>query len=210
MPVPRNIAVIDYGAGNVRSVANALASLGYHPDLTADPARILKAGAILFPGVGAGPSAMRELDSSGMSGCIRQVIAENRPFLAICIGMQVLFDSTQEGRGCDCLGIIPGEVRRIPPGPKIPHMGWNRVKQHIRHPVFDGIPDGASFYFVHSYCGRPADPTVVAGTTEYGVTLCSMIIKGNLFATQFHPEKSGKSGLRMFANFLEYALGNQR
>jgi glutamine amidotransferase len=127
------------------------------------------------------------------------------PMLAICVGMQVLFDETEEGGRHRCLGIIPGLVKRLPRGLKIPHMGWNQVHQNLRHPLFDSIPDGANFYFVHSYCAEPRDPAVVAGTTDYGVPFCSALASGNLMATQFHPEKSGENGLRMYENFLRLA-----
>jgi glutamine amidotransferase len=130
--------------------------------------------------------------------------------LAVCVGMQVLFDETEEGGRHRCLGIIPGVVKRLPPGLKIPHMGWNQVHQSIRHPLFDSIPDGANFYFVHSYHAEPRDSAVVAGTTDYGVPFCSALASGNLMATQFHPEKSGKNGLKMYENFLRLASVNGR
>jgi len=125
--------------------------------------------------------------------------------LAVCVGMQVLFDETEEGGRHRCLGIIPGVVKRLTPGRKIPHMGWNQVSQKIRHPLFDSIPDGANFYFVHSYCAEPEDGGVVAGMTEYGGSFCSALVRGNLMATQFHPEKSGENGIRMYENFLRLA-----
>ncbi len=119
--------------------------------------------------------------------------------------MQVLFDETEEGGRHPCLGIIPGVVRRLPPGLKVPHMGWNQVHQTVRHGLFESIPDGANFYFVHSYCAEPADPAVVAGTTDYGAPFCSAVARGNLMGTQFHPEKSGENGLAMYRNFLRLA-----
>ncbi len=199
------IAIIDYGAGNLRSVANAVAKLGYRPTVTSNPGDLPGAAAVILPGVGAAADTMRNLERLGLSEAIRQVVADGLPMLAICVGMQVLFDETEEGGRHRCLGIIPGAVRRLPPGLKIPHMGWNQVSRKIRHPLFNSIPDGANFYFVHSYCAEPRDPAVVAGTTDYGASFCSALVSGNLMATQFHPEKSGENGLRMYENFLRMA-----
>jgi glutamine amidotransferase len=201
------IAVIDHGAGNLRSVANAIAKLGYRSRVTSNPGDILGAAAVILPGVGAAADAMHNLRKSGMDGVIRQLVSEQRPLFAVCVGMQVLFSETEEGGWHECLGIIPGAVKRLPPGLKVPHMGWNQVKQRLAHPLFDGIPDEANFYFVHSYYADPDDSSVVAGTTEYGASICSVLIRGNLVASQFHPEKSGDHGLRMYANFLQMALG---
>jgi glutamine amidotransferase len=199
------IAVIDYGAGNLRSVTNALVKLGYQPEVTKEPDDICNAAAIIFPGVGAAGDAMRNLRDSGLDEAIQQVIRQDQPLLAICVGMQVLFSATEEGGWQGCLGVIPGMVKRLPLGLKVPHMGWNQVKQKVEHPIFEGIPDQANFYFVHSYYAEPEDDTVVAGITEYGITICSVVIRGNLVATQFHPEKSGVHGLRMYDNFLKVA-----
>jgi glutamine amidotransferase len=137
---------------------------------------------------------------------IRHFIAERRPFLGVCIGLQILFSGTEEGGWYECLDIIPGIVRRLPSHFKIPHMGWNQVKQKSSHPVFKGIPDEANFYFVHSYYVEPENRALVAGETEYGIPICSVLIRGNMVATQFHPEKSGEVGLRFYANFIEMAL----
>jgi imidazole glycerol-phosphate synthase subunit HisH len=196
------IAVIDYGAGNLRSVNNALVKLGYQPRVTREPDDVLNARAVIFPGVGAAADAMQSLRESGMDEAIQEIMRQGQPLFAICVGMQVMLSSTEEGGWNECLGVIPGAVRRLPAGLKVPHMGWNQVKQADRHPLFEGIPDESNFYFVHSYYAEPKDATVVAGTTEYGVTLCSVLIKDNLVATQFHPEKSGELGLRIYANFL--------
>jgi glutamine amidotransferase len=200
------IAVIDYGAGNLRSVANAITKLGYQPRVTNVPDDVLGAAAVIFPGVGAAAGTMRSLVESGMSEVIRQLISEGRPLFAICIGMQVMLQGTEEGGWHECLGVVPGIVRRLGSGVKIPHIGWNQVKQRVAHPIFNAIPDEANFYFVHSYYADPDDKSVVAGTTDYGVSICSVMIKGNLVATQFHPEKSGEYGLRMYSNFLQKAL----
>ena len=204
------IAIIDYGAGNLRSVANAVSKLGHQSRVTSNPNDVLDANAVILPGVGAAADTMRNLEKSGMIEVIRQLIYEDRPFFAVCVGMQVLFTETEEGGGYKCLGIIPGVVRRLPPGLKIPHIGWNQVKQKNTHPLFDNIPDEANFYFVHSYYADPYDISVVAGTTNYGVTMCSMVVRGNLVATQFHPEKSGDNGLRMYSNFLKMALDQKQ
>jgi len=204
------IAIIDYGAGNLRSVSNALAKLGYQPKVTNNPKDVLGASAVIFPGVGAAADTMRSLVESGMSEVIRELIAEERPLFAICIGMQVMLQGTEEEGWHECLGVVPGIVRRLSSGVKIPHIGWNQVKQRIVHPIFNTIPDEANFYFVHSYYADPDDKSVVAGTTEYGVSICSVMIKGNLVATQFHPEKSGEYGLRMYSNFLQMALGTKQ
>jgi len=200
------IAIIDYGAGNLRSVANAITKLGYQPRVTNNPDDVFGAAAVIFPGVGAAAGTMHSLVQSGMSEVIRQLISEGRPLFAICIGMQVMLQGTEEGGWQECLGVVPGIVRRLGSGVKIPHIGWNQVKQRVAHPTFNAIPDEANFYFVHSYYVDPDDKTVIAGTTEYGVSMCSVMIKGNLVATQFHPEKSGEYGLRMYANFLHMAL----
>jgi glutamine amidotransferase len=199
------IAVIDYGAGNLRSVTNALIKLGCQPKVTREPEDVVNATAVIFPGVGAAADVMQSLRETGMDKAIKEAINENQPFFAICVGMQVMLSATEEGGLNECLGIIPGTVRRLPAGLKVPHIGWNQVRQVSAHPIFKGIPEGSNFYFVHSYYAEPEDASVVAGTTEYGVNLCSVLIKDNLIATQFHPEKSGRLGLRMYANFLDLA-----
>lgn len=204
------IAIIDYGAGNLRSVANAIISLGYHPKVTSAPGEVLDAAVVILPGVGAAANTMHNLETLGMADVIRQLIYQKRPFLAVCVGLQILLSRTEEGGGHECLGAIPGTVRRLPPRLKIPHMGWNQVKQKITHPIFDHIPDETNFYFVHSYYAQPEDMSIVAGTTDYGVSMCSVLIKDNLVATQFHPEKSGEYGLQMYSNFLDMALDGRQ
>jgi len=199
------IAIIDYGAGNLHSVTNALVRLGYQPKVTREPDDVLNATAVIFPGVGAAADAMESLRESGMDEAVQAVIREGQPLFAICVGMQVLLSSTEEDGWNECLGIIPGMVKRLPSGLKVPHIGWNQVKQVTRHPIFEGIPDESNFYFVHSYYAEPADISLIAGTSEYGINICSVLIKDNLVATQFHPEKSGEVGLRMYANFLKMA-----
>ncbi|MCX6011002.1 MAG: imidazole glycerol phosphate synthase subunit HisH [Chloroflexi bacterium] len=200
------IAIIDYGAGNLRSVVNAVSRLGYQPKITSNPGELISAEAVILPGVGAAADTMASLERLGLISPIGQYIAEDRPFLGVCIGLQILFTGTEEGGWHKCLGIIPGRVRRLPAGLKIPHMGWNQLKQRVSHPVFDGIPDEANFYFVHSYYVEPDDESLVIGETEYGIPICSVIARGKLVATQFHPEKSGEVGLRLYDNFIRLAL----
>jgi glutamine amidotransferase len=201
----KRIAVIDYGAGNLGSVVNALARLGYRPAVTHAVSELLKADAVFLPGVGAAGDTMRNLESSGMAEAVKKLVALGRPLFAICIGLQVLLSETEEGGDCKCLDIIPGRVKKLPAGLKIPHMGWNQVRQLRSHPIFANIEDNTNFYFVHSYYAHPQDSQLVAGVTEYGIEFCSMVIRDNLFATQFHPEKSGEAGLTMYSNFLEIA-----
>jgi glutamine amidotransferase len=200
------IAIIDYGAGNLRSVVNAVSRLGSQAKVTSSPQEVLAAQAVILPGVGAAGDTMTNLRKLGLENAIRRFIAEDRPFLGVCIGLQVLFSATEEGGWHECLDIIPGVVRRLPPGLKIPHMGWNQVKQKSYHPIFSGIPDEANFYFVHSYHVEPDDRSLIAGETEYGIPICSVIARGNLIATQFHPEKSGEVGLKIYDNFIKIAL----
>ncbi len=203
------IAIIDYGAGNLRSVANAVRKVGYRPEITKNPQDILDATAVVFPGVGAAPDTMDSLQSLHLIDVIKQRIHQKKPLLSICIGLQILFSQTEEGDCHKCLGIFPGDVKKLPPALKIPHIGWNQVKQTISHSVFEGIPDNTNFYFVHSYYAEPQDASIIAGTTDYGKTFCSMIIKDNLLATQFHPERSGEYGLRIYANFLNRAMDGE-
>ena len=199
------IVIIDYGAGNLRSVVKAITKLGYHAELTNDPDKVMAADTIILPGVGAAGDTMESLQHLDLVEPIQKVILDDRPFLGICVGLQVLLTSTEESGGYQCLGLIPGSVRLLPTGLKVPQMGWNQLKQKIDHPIFSGIPDGANFYFVHSYHVNPDDHAIVAAETEYGFDLCAMIIRGNLIATQFHPEKSGRFGLQMLDNFLKFA-----
>jgi glutamine amidotransferase len=202
------VLIVDYGAGNLHSVANAIVKLGYQPRVTSLASDFRTARAVILPGVGAAAEAMKNLKRLGMVEPIKEYVAAGRPFFGVCLGLQVLLSSTQEDGGHDCLGIIPGEVKRLPPGLKTPHMGWNQVKQIRKHPVFEGVVDNANFYFVHSYYACPQGRSVVLGETDYGVTFCSAIARDNLIATQFHPEKSGESGLRLYDNFVKLALKN--
>jgi glutamine amidotransferase len=204
------VTVIDYGAGNLGSVTNALARLGYDYFITGNAADLEVARAVILPGVGAAGDTVDKLEASGLAAAIAARIKADLPLFAICVGLQVMLGSTEENGLHRCLGIIPGKVRRLPAGLKVPHMGWNQVNRKLEHSIFTGIPDGANFYFVHSYYADPEDKSVVAATTDYGIIFCSMIIKGNLIATQFHPEKSGEIGLRMYTNFLNMAFNQDR
>jgi len=199
------IAIIDYGAGNIRSVINAVTHLGYQARITSDAGLIEKAEAVIFPGVGAAGDTMAALNRAGLAPLIRRLVANRRPLLGICIGLQVLYTGTEEGGWYDCLDIIPGRVKKLPAGLKVPHMGWNQVKQKRAHPLFAGIPDNTNFYFVHSYYGQPEDPAVVLAETDYGITFCSAIARDNLVAVQFHPERSGDPGLQVYQNFFNFA-----
>lgn len=203
------ITIIDYGAGNLRSVSNAITSLGYKANISSDPGEVIRAQAVILPGVGAAADTMANLEEKGLIGPIRQVIAAGLPFFGICMGLQALFTETEEGGLHKCMDIIPGRVRKLPPGLKNPHMGWNQVRQLYSHPIFDGIPDNSYFYFVHGFYADPDDSSLIAGETEYGLSLCSILIRDNLIATQFHPEKSGALGLRMYNNFIKIAASRQ-
>ena len=204
------IVVIDYGAGNLRSVVNAIMKLGYEPKITTSPDEVLDAQAVILPGVGAAADAISNLKKLRLVGPIRRLIEEDRPFFGVCLGLQVLLSGTEEGGWHECLGIIPGRVRKLSfqgNDLKIPHIGWNQVKQKIFHPIFEGVPDETNFYFVHSYYAEPEDKSLVAGETDYGISFCSVLARGNLVATQFHPEKSGDAGLKIYDNFIKLALG---
>ena len=203
MKAPK-VAVIDYESGNLRSVSKALENAGAQAEVTADFRVLLGADAAVLPGVGAGDAAMRALRQRDMVEPLGKFIASGRPFLGICLGMQLLMDRTEEG-DAECLGIIPGKTRKFPKGMKVPHMGWNGVKFKKPHPVFEDIPENAHFYFVHSYYAEPEDDDMAIGVTEYGVPFCSIIARNNLVATQFHPEKSSTLGLKIYENFVRRA-----
>lgn len=198
-----SIAVVDYGAGNLASVVNALERIGADARVTRDPAVIRRAEGVIVPGVGAAEDTMAHLRSHGLIPVLLEVIQAGKPYLGICMGMQVLLSVSYEGGEHRCLDVIPGAVRRLPAGQPIPHMGWNSVWQVQRHPLFRHIPDGADFYFVHSYYVDPSDRAWHAGETEYGIRFPCVVARGNVMGTQFHPEKSGRWGLQLLANFVE-------
>jgi len=195
------IVVIDYQSGNLRSVAKALEFAGVSAEVTGDPARLEVADAVILPGVGSGPAAMEALKSRGLVEPLRRYVASGKPFMGVCLGLQLLLDRTEEG-DAPCLGIIPGLVKRLPQGLKVPHMGWNSVHLKREHPVFQGIPQDSHFYFVHSYYAAPEDQSAITGVTDYGIPFCSVYARNDLVATQFHPEKSGDLGLQIYKNFV--------
>ncbi len=198
------IAIIDYGAGNIRSIEKALEYVGAQVQVTGDPAVVANAHAIVLPGVGSGGAAMARMTERGLDEAIRQATQQGKPFLGICLGMQLLADHHAEGE-VDGLGLFRGEVRRIPHGPKIPHMGWNTVTS-LREglPIFADIPPNAYFYFAHSYYVEPQDRQGVAAVTDYGSPYCSVIVGEHVWGTQFHPEKSGAAGLQLLRNFMKW------
>ena len=202
------IVVIDYESGNLRSVARAVEKAGVVPDVSSDPKALDTADGVILPGVGSGPAAMAALASRGLVSPLLGYIASGRPFLGVCLGLQLLLDATDEG-DADCLGLVAGRVRRLPNGLKVPHMGWNTVEFQREHPLWQGIPQGSHFYFVHSYYADPVAKANVAGVTEYGVPFCSIYARDNVVATQFHPEKSGDNGLRIYANFIRQVATTQ-
>lgn len=197
------IVIVDYGMGNLRSVQKGLERVGAAAEISGDPDKVARADKVVLPGVGAFQDAMLELQRCALVEPMLEAIRLNKPFLGICLGLQMLFDVSYEGDTCRGLGVIPGEVVRfqLPRPYKVPHMGWNQVRIRQAAPLLEGIHEGDYFYFVHSYYVVPRDPAVVALETDYGSPFCSMIWRDNLFATQFHPEKSQASGLRVLENF---------
>jgi glutamine amidotransferase len=202
----RSAVIIDFDAGNLRSVQRACAEVGLGAEISADPDQVRKAERVIFPGVGAAGSAMRSITRAGMDQALRDVIGAGVPVLGICLGLQISFDHSEEDDQ-KTLGLLPGRVRRFRfdrPELKIPHMGWNEVRVVKPHPVLAGIEPGDEFYFVHGYYPEPADPELVYALTEYETEFACAVGKGNYFATQFHPEKSGRVGLRLLAAFAEW------
>ena len=206
---PLDIAVVDYGAGNLVSIEQALTSVGATVRIVRDAAGLAAAGAtaLVVPGVGAAAPAMERLARHGLVEPIRAWIAAGRPFLGICLGLQLLFEGSDED-GAATLGVLPGRTRRLRDAPTLPHIGWNQVDRRRDHPLFAGIADGADLYFVHSYAGLPArglDDPVVLAVTEHGRPFVSAVARGPLLGVQFHPERSGVDGLRLLANFVAFA-----
>ncbi|MGI9860425.1 imidazole glycerol phosphate synthase subunit HisH [Moorella naiadis] len=199
----RPLAIIDYGMGNLLSVQKALARLGYPAEVTGDPGVITAAPGVILPGVGAFADAMTNLQQQGLVAVISQVVERGVPFLGICLGLQLLFSTSEEGGLVAGLDLLPGAVKRLPGGLKVPHMGWNQVRFPRPGALFQGIPAGTNFYFVHSYYIVPRDAEVVTGTTTYGLEFAVSIQRGNLFGVQFHPEKSSSLGLAVLKNFGE-------
>lgn len=198
------VAIIDYGAGNIKSVENAVRYLGQEAVLTRDPAVILSADHVILPGVGAFGDAMVRLRKYGLDNVLREVVKKEIPLLGICLGLQLLFESSEESPGAQGLGILPGKVLRIPDGEgrKVPQIGWNDLTYPNEGRLFKGIEEGAYVYFVHSYYLRAGDPNIVTARTQYGVRIDAAVESGNVFATQFHPEKSEAVGMKILGNFL--------
>ena len=205
------VLVVDYDAGNLRSVARAIAASGVEPVVSADPDDVARAEAIVLPGVGAAADTMLKLRQRNLVEPLTDYIHSGRPFLGVCMGLQALLDWSEEGGGQECLGILPGRVLRFPAdaGLKVPHMGWNTVAWVRPHPLTDGIPSGSYFYFLHGFYPAIDDPTLALGETEYGLTFPSVLARDNVVATQFHPEKSGEHGLALYANFLAWARSGE-
>ncbi len=205
------IAIIDYDAGNIRSVEKALQFLGAETCVTRDEKEILAADHVILPGVGAFGDAMNKLRNYGLEGVIHQVVAQKTPFLGICLGLQLLFEASEEAEGVKGLGILPGRIVRIPeaPGLKIPHIGWNSLQFPSAGRLFEGIAKEPYVYFVHSYYLQAEEPEIVKATTEYGVTIHASVEKGNVFACQFHPEKSSDVGMQILKNFIAIKGGEE-
>ena len=215
-----NIVIINTRAANVHSVDKALRKVGANPIITSDPKELASADAAILPGVGASDSVMIALNSLGLTDPVKQFAASGRPLLCICVGLQVLFNSSEEGN-LPGLGLVQGSVKLIPRGMKdklgnnmkVPHIGWNEVRfsdgKSERNPIFKGIPQGSHFYFVHSYHCVPDEQSEVAATANYGVEVCAAVVRGNVVGTQFHPEKSGSIGLQIYKNFFELTLSTQ-
>jgi glutamine amidotransferase len=199
------IAVLDYGIGNLRSAEKALQHLGALARLTTDPDEAGAAGAVVLPGVGAFGPCMEALTASGLLPVVHRAVEEGKPFLGICVGMQMLFEGSEEAPGVPGIGVLAGTVRRLPPGVRHPHMGWNDIDVRNGSALFAGLPPHPYVYFVHSYAPVPTDPEVVAATTDYGGPLVAAVETGRLWATQFHPEKSAANGLAVLANFVRAA-----
>ncbi len=200
------ITVFDYGMGNLKSVFNAFRFLGFDVVVTSDPARIASAGRLVFPGVGAFGECAKFLKRNGAASAIADFINSGRPYLGICIGLQILFERSAESPGEEGLGVFEGDVLKFSPDSrlKVPHMGWNRVVQKAESRIFEGVEDGSWFYFVHSFYAEPQDDSVVAARSGYGVDFAAALEKNNIFACQFHPERSSDTGLKILRNFAEF------
>ena len=199
------LAIIDYGAGNLRNVERAIKFVGADYLVTLNPTEIEAASGVILPGVGAAKDTMEELSTRGLLEPIRDAIASGRPFLGVCMGLQALFENSEEDGGTKCMGLYPGIIRMFPSGLHIPHMGWNQVNAEAHIPLMEGIPPGTNFYFVHSYYADATDASFCGATTTYGVKFLSVLHEHNVYGTQFHPEKSGLPGLRLYANFARLA-----
>ena len=199
-----SIAVVDSGSGNLRSVERALAQVGGSPVLTSDPDVVRRADRVVVPGQGAFADCMAAMTRTGLGEAVREVVRAGRPYLGICLGLQILFEESEEHGPVAGLGLLPGRVVRFAPSVgKVPHIGWNQVTGARPEPLLEGVPDGAHFYFIHSYLAQPTDPGAVALTCDYGGPFCAAVRMDNLFACQFHPEKSQGMGLRLLSNYVK-------
>jgi glutamine amidotransferase len=202
------ITIIDYNAGNLTSVKRALTRLGIDCEITDEPKKIAAAKRIIFPGVGNAASAMRNLNSSGIADALKEAVGRGVPFFGICLGMQIMLSHSDEG-GVGCLDLFKGTVRLLTTADrtlKIPHMGWDSLKYRVNHAIFDGIDPRSEFYFVHSFYADPTDKNDVVAVFEYGAEFTAVVGKDNMFASQFHPEKSGEAGLKMLENFSKWKI----
>ena len=199
------IAVVDYGAGNLRSVAKALETVDFRVIVTDKAADMENVDGVVFPGQGIAGPAMERLRAAGMDAALQDLIARDTPFFGVCLGLQLLFDRTEEG-DAQCLGLISGQCLRFARDLTVPHMGWNDVAFTREHPAAANIPPSYQFYFVHSYYARPAADDMTLGVTDYGGPFASVVARGKLIATQFHPEKSGRPGLALYRDFFEWAI----
>jgi len=199
------VTIVDYHAGNLTSVRLAVEKLGYRAAVTGDPGAVADASRLIFPGVGAATAAMDTLHAMGLGRTISAYARTGRPMLGICLGAQIILEHSQEG-DTPCLGLIRGTAAKldVPADAKVPHMGWNAVEQAREHPIWEGIENGSQFYFVHSYAPQPLDETVAVGVTDYHGRFVSALAQENIVACQFHPERSGRVGLRLLNNFLSW------
>jgi len=197
------ITIVNYGMGNLGSVLKAFSYLGVPARITNEPTAVVTAEKLVLPGVGAYGDAAENLQRTGLAAAVKEYIRSGRPFLGICLGMQLLTTVGEEHGVYSGLAVVPGKTRRLADGVKIPHVGWNRVDFRQDIPLFREVPDGAYMYFVHSYCVDPDEPAAVAATTDYGEKFCSVVARDNVYGVQFHPEKSSAAGLRLLRNFAE-------
>ena len=195
------IHIIDYDAGNIESIRNALKKIGCEPITTNNPKDLFKAKAIIFPGQGSFPAAMKKLNKNGIDKTLIELINNKMPFIGICLGLQLMFTKSEEGQ-CNGLNLFKGTVPKIPDSVKVPHIGWNNVSFNKSHPIFNGIPDNSYFYFIHSYYVNPDNRDNIIAQTSYGVEFCSAFAYENYVGLQFHPERSGDYGLQMYQNFI--------
>lgn len=209
MTAELRVAVADYGAGNLVSIHRALETVGAVATVVRDPAALREADALVVPGVGAAAPAMARLERYGLATAIRAWVADGRPFLGICLGLQLLYEGSDED-GAETLGLQGGRTVALRDAPTLPHIGWNQVERRRDHPILDGVPDGSDLYFVHSYVAAPTDASTVVAETVHGSPFPSVVVSDNLVGLQFHPERSGRDGLQILANFIALAASGRR